>query len=124
MHNKEDWKVKILDMENGYMDSQIFIYQMTGRIVAYLQIEENKLVVKTQEYKAGESDQIKSFMTCDRVLAMGIAKGFLAYANEQGFKNGDETFVKGKLEATERHLEDMRKIVFEPVITGTEIKRK
>ena len=41
--------------------------------------------------------------------AMGqVISGLIQAADREGYKAKDKSFVEGKLEATERHLEDMR----------------
>jgi len=105
-----EWKIQINNFEYK-LECQVFIYRLVGDMIQWLSFKENQMIINVEKRSAG-SEQVKPAFVGDRNEVMGIAKGFIAYANSQGFKNGDETFAKGKLEATERHLEDMRNIVF------------
>ncbi len=120
-----NWEISIQDIP-GVHSCNVFIYcRKEYGTVCYLEIKSPEIIVHTTKVDPGADNQIKPTFTCNRYDALEIAKGFIAYANEQGFKNGSETFNKGKLEATEKHLEDMRKIVFEdvrnPLIFSTNI---
>lgn len=99
----EGWKLKIID--KGYTDVlDIFLYcnhfgnkislvQKGGETIEY--IEEG--VVKDPSFKLNR-EQLQAF--ANALNDMGI--------------NPQKEFVEGKLEATEKHLEDMRKLVFTP----------
>jgi hypothetical protein len=43
-----------------------------------------------------------------------IVKAFVKYSRDKDFKDSNESYTEGKLLATEKHLEDMRTLVFEP----------
>lgn len=53
-----------------------------------------------------------------------VIQAFMQAGREFGMPVPDETFAKGKLEAMDLHLQDMRKIVFEPQISGVEIRKQ
>ena len=48
------------------------------------------------------------------VSLQNIVHAFQDLGDRIGVKKPYEGFVSGKLEATEKHLDDMRKLVFEP----------
>lgn len=53
------------------------------------------------------------------ILTPDMLSGLMAELTRKGIKPPAHSFVEGKLEATERHLEDMRALVFEKTeITG------
>lgn len=109
--NNEQWEVRINNFEHTF-NSQVFIYRFVGKTIQYLEIKSPEVIVHSEQYEYGSAQTIKPTLVCPQDEALNIAKGFVAYANSQGFKNGSETFVKGKLEATEKHLDDMRNLVF------------
>lgn len=117
MHN-EKWEVRINSISMS-LGAEIFIFRLCGDFVEYLQIDSPDVSILRVEKKEGNFALIKPLVVCPIDLAMDIAKGFIEYGNSQGFKNGSETFAKGKLEATEKHLADMRKLVFEEKVTVT-----
>lgn len=104
-----NWKVKINNFDYSLM-SQVFIYRFCGGMVEYLEINTPDIKVIREKYDEG-ANKIKPTFVCPQDTAIDISKAFIEYANSQGFKNGDETFAKGKLEATENHLKDMRKLL-------------
>jgi len=95
-----NWKVKIKadDMTLNY---SVWIWQEinSGKIeVLYLPDE-----VKTFERGV---DVLPSFK-----LPEGVLQPFLKALSELNIKLPEESFVKGKLKATEYHLEDLRKML-------------
>lgn len=114
----EEWKVNV-QIIDATLVAKVYIWRRVGDQVNYLNNDEKGLIATSVKYSDGFDLDIKPFMIGQLPTIMAIVRGFLAYANSEGLKSGDETFAKGKLEATEKHLEDMRKIVFEPIITGS-----
>lgn len=45
-------------------------------------------------------------------LSNDVVEVLFQKLSEQGFKPKESSFIEGKLQATESHLEDMRKLVF------------
>ena len=119
MHENE-WQVQINNFEYK-LESQVFIYRISRDIVEYLEISSPQVIVRSfPRVQDASEGGVKPTFVCRQDEAISIAKAFVAYANSQGFKNGDETFNKGKLEATENHLADMRALVFKkPTIFST-----
>lgn len=62
----------------------------------------------------GSYDDIKPAFTIDERTLRDLIAAFAELAQSRGIENKSETFTKGKLEATERHLADMRQLVFKP----------
>lgn len=104
-----NWKLAITDFHDQ-LQSNAYIYRLIGDSIQWLEIKSPDIVVHSQK-NDGEVIERPTF-TGRRDEIISIAKAFVEYANSQVFKNGEKTFVKGKLEATERHLEDMRKLIF------------
>lgn len=92
----EDWKIKIIDV--GYkLEKDIYIFRRTfdGKIeMLDGEIVDSGLIPKKPTMSLTD-DQL-------RVFAEAI--------NQQGI-NPQKEFIEGKLEATENHLKDMRKLL-------------
>lgn len=108
MENK-NWEVQINNIDFK-LQGQVFIYRFIGSSeIEYLEIKSPEVIVHRIKNDGGI---IPPTFVAPVNEAMAIAKAFVDYANSQGFKNGTETFAKGKLEAMESHLQDMRTLVF------------
>lgn len=94
--NREDWIIKINDP--GFKTTlDVYIFRpLTGHETETL---------TGQIIKAGER------LPPTLELTRGQLQIFADALSEQGFKP-KEGFIEGKLEATEQHLSDMRKLVF------------
>ena len=108
----EEWKVKIIDV--GYtVDRHVFIYRKTfgGKV----QIMRGDTMETVDDGVAVKP----SFCMSPELLQI-----FANSLDEIGI-NPKQGFLEGKIEATEKHLEDMRKLVFEDeiIISGTEQKK-
>lgn len=62
--------------------------------------------------KDGENLPAGCLMEIPRAVFNEMLKGFAEMANEHGLKLDSDLKREGKLEATERHLEDLRTLVF------------
>jgi hypothetical protein len=102
----ENWKIKIVDV--GYkFERDIYIFRKNGN--------------KVEMYDGSVSD-IDGAIPAKPTLSLS-PESLQELANvldKQGF-SPKEGFVEGKLQATEKHLEDMRKLVFTS-LTPKEIK--
>lgn len=103
MDNNE-WRVKIVD--KGYTDIRdVYIYCRVGM---------NKMgIVYGDTIVTLENGEITPKPSL--VLSPSALQAFSDALNSQGFKP-QAGFLEGKLGATEKHLEDMRKLVFEPTV--------
>jgi hypothetical protein len=64
-------------------------------------------MIDTPEGYAFASD-MKCFLSCDEVMLRELFMAFTKYADEQGIPRPSEDHLKGKLEATEKHLQDLQ----------------
>jgi hypothetical protein len=83
-----------------------------GDLYQYYTIDKNgEMLGHTVEYKAGMDTfgTIKPTIKVPTNVADEMIKAFALTASEQGFDVDSKT--KGKLEATQYHLEDMRKLL-------------
>lgn len=94
-----EWRVKIID--KGYTDTrEVYIYCRSFGGVNIIRGDKSEFI------KEGEQTTPSLFLTPQALQAFSDA------LNSQGFKP-QGGFVEGKLEATEKHLEDMRTLVLE-----------
>lgn len=103
-----DWQIDLKDEINRF-GSSLFIYRRhpSGQIEIMSADGETKL------YPIG-ADAIKPTL----FLEPEMLSALLDAMKKRGIKGKEASFTEGKLVATEKHLEDMRRIVFEPAITG------
>jgi len=57
----------------------------------------------------GVFKEVKPFLRCPSRMFNEIVSEIVEYANKNHIQSQDKDFTRGKLEATEKHLEDMRK---------------
>lgn len=92
---------------------RLYFYRQARGGVYFLKIKEGNLCeevfLEEGQIRAGE---------CSLIIENEIFQA-LVDAIQGRFKSSEGRFVEGKLEATEKHLEDMRKLVF--VNTNKEI---
>ena len=100
---KDNWTIKIVDV--GYKFARdIYIFRRMLGGAEFIQDNQTALFVSE-----GSAEQPKPTISLDpealQALADELAK--VGYAPQKGF-------IEGKLDATEKHLEDMRTLVFKP----------
>ena len=101
MHIDQSWQVKIKD--NPYMlgkDMYIFRY-ITGSIEI---LKKDGII---ERFPEGSAIPQEPFMHLEHDMLQSLADAL----NDNGIKP-QQGFIEGKLLATEKHLEDMRTIVF------------
>lgn len=65
-------------------------------------------------HEAMLTSELKPFLTLSEPFLREFFIAAMKYADENGIPRPSEDHMKGKLEATERHLEDVRKLLFQP----------
>ena len=102
----DNWKIKITDV--GYkMERDIYIYyKMFGDKIGVLHGD----VIDT--FNGGDVIKPSLSLPPEALQEFANALDALGFKPQQGF-------IQGKLEATEKHLEDMRKLVFTPLSTNS-----
>lgn len=105
-----EWKVKIFKDGPDMYDS-LFIYRdgPDGKIEIITKFDSAGGIASTFCERNGT---VLPAMRMDTRDLRQIVAAFVKYSQEQGFKSSDESFAQGKLTATEKHLEDMRTLVF------------
>ena len=99
----EDWEISIVEnWRTGGLDLYIFIRQ--GGKIMFLIDATRGVFEEKQEGVAVEKPSL--------TLPRGVAQTLLQKLTQHGVKPKDAGMTEGKLIATEKHLEDMRKVVF------------
>lgn len=110
----------------GYLSCDLFIYRFVGgeSQIEYLTMKDGELLSNIERREYGAENNIKPIFRADHEVLQEIAKGFMAYANEKGFKNNDESHAKGKLESMDNHLQDLRRLLKldHPLIINKEVR--
>lgn len=97
----DDW---ILDRVNIYIREEVgdrsFIIGYDGRNIVRTDITENRI--------SGKEIKVKPLLSLESRMYSNVLELFTNEANKKGIRTENENHLKGKLEATEKHLEDMR----------------
>lgn len=114
MRDSNEWIAKIYEDGPTGLFKVYILTQGPGNINHYVSdIKEGKL------QSIPEGAAIEHSMTITR----GMMQALFTAIQGQGVKPIEQSFVEGKLSATEKHLEDMRSLVFEkPEIINQEKK--
>lgn len=97
----------------GSLACEVFILSGEGnKYQSYLTFGENKVATTNVfERIPGAFLDVKPAFIMEEQEIRELLKAFIEYAKEEGFKTPDESHTKGKLEATESHLKDMRTLL-------------
>lgn len=101
----------------GSIDTEVFVIcepgPNQGDVGSYLQFTNNGIALtKLVREREGSSDYVKPAFRVPENILREILTAFAEAAQDRGIEKRSESFVKGKLDATEKHLEDMRTLVF------------
>lgn len=84
-----------------------------GDIIQFLNVKENgEVIVTEKKHEYGMILDMKPTMILLESETRELIAAFVEHARQEGLKFNTESKAEGKLEATEKHLEDMRKLVF------------
>ncbi len=101
----------MLRSQPGRIGKDIILYRYYGDSIQVVNFREDGVGVITTLEPGGDyaNPTIRTSQDAD---TEDIFQAFTEAGQEFGIKRPDESFTAGKLEATERHLSDMRSIVF------------
>lgn len=109
--NTTQWKLNVHTIP-GRIDVAVTIWRKAGQ--NYSQIEVLH-ITETGDVLATTVPQDGTVSSPTLIIQAGefdsLVSAFVAYAREKGFRDANETYNEGKLQATERHLEDMRTLL-------------
>lgn len=107
------------------LQTDLFIYERNDdRSITNFSVNERGEMIATRiEMNQGEVNTMKPFATMTEWVMREMLKAFAKHLQDEGFKDAKDSESIGELKATKTHLEDMRRLVFEPTITNVEVKR-
>lgn len=109
-------KIYIRERPNSVLN-EIFIIDrpndfQKGDVWRFLNFKESgDCVITDRIFDRGQEIEMKPTMILDERATRELLQSFLELASEKGIEHDGESRAKGKLEATEKHLEDMRKLL-------------
>lgn len=95
------------------MQCKFYIRTQKGDQTIMIGYDGEKLV--EQIMSVGEATDIKPLLTIPLGMKEFIIKAFINEGAKQNLRTENENLLKGKLEATELHLEDMRHFFFKEI---------
>lgn len=113
------------------LEDEIYIFDLPGNtpgdIGHYYTFGENGFTSHaTVRGDRGAAWDFKPLMKVNPDFTRELIQAFVQLARDREYKMPDESHMKGKLAATETHLEDMRDIAFRllpPVIKGIDLDK-
>jgi len=98
-----------LIIEDVYVEmaTKIYVKEKRGSKTIIIGYDGKNLV--EQIIPEGEAKEIKPLLTIPFGMKENLIKAFIDLGAKNHLRTENENLLKGKLEATERHLEDMRK---------------
>lgn len=100
----DNWKAHIV-FRPEMLASAVYLYREVGNSREYLLADGS--IVSADRTSVIKDDPKLAFLHDEQLKALGIA------ISKNGYQAPNEHLIEGKLLATERHLEDMRKLVFD-----------
>ncbi len=83
-----------------------------GLPIEFINIKEDGTAIATRKvFDPGAAQQNPPTLILDEYQTRELIQAFVDIAKEEGIEPSSESKAKGKLEATERHLEDLRKLL-------------
>jgi len=110
-------KIYIREIPNTLLNEIFFVNRPNdlkkGDVIQFINFKENGEAVqieKVHEYGMA-MDDIKPTMILPENQTRELLSAFSELAKSNGFEHDSESKAKGKLEATERHLSDLRQLL-------------
>lgn len=104
-----------VDIHDNYNNGnlEIWIFEFGAGIQYNITQDENGRLVRTEmpEIINHKEENFQPFLSLPRRLGAAILKDLYEWHERNGTKTVNQNFTEGKLQATEKHLEDMQKIV-------------
>lgn len=87
---------------------EVYLKEQRGREDAFMHYDGENLVLKTIDPTDPTVQDIKPFMVLPMNYFQAIVTAFTNEGKKMGISTENENLLRGKLEATELHLNDMR----------------
>ena len=92
---------------------KIFVIDGEGTSRSQITISRtDKTLLEQKRLDPNEPQIVEPFLTLPTEFFNELVKSLSTYASENNIKTENENLLQGKLGSTEKHLEDMRRIVF------------
>lgn len=109
MNKNYKYTAKIIPL-TGRFDSELYLYRQDGERIYGLTINEDGTLIET-EYNIATTNN-KPFIVARETIIRAILESLEEVKKPLGVQDPIKEYSQGKLEATEKHLEDMRTLVF------------
>lgn len=110
-------KIYIREIPNTIKNEIFFVERPNdlkkGDVIRFINFKETGEAIQTEKVHdyGVATDEIKPSLILDEMQTRELIMAFSEIAKNRGFEYDSESKAKGKLEATERHLEDLRKLL-------------
>lgn len=102
-----------INREPNSLLNKVFILSNPAQYQAFFTFKDGKMIATTfTREDMGKADFIKPAFVIEEQELRELIEAFVVAGADRGIDNPTESKIAGKLEATEKHLEDMRKLVF------------
>jgi len=95
---------------------KVWVMEKLGSDIVYFNIDKDGKIVETRQtpndLPVQDDKKFKPFMVMPREFGQAFLLEFTRVLTNMGIRTDNEHEMEGKLKATEKHLEDMQKIVF------------
>ncbi|TQI72253.1 hypothetical protein JM79_3210 [Gramella sp. Hel_I_59] len=108
-------------IENHWLSNKVKIVArlQRGQDYFFLHFNGSEIIEQKIEREPCEVQEFKPLLECPPQLFQILMEAFVNVAKEKNIKTEAENLLKGKLEATQFHLEDMREISKKLLDTAT-----
>jgi hypothetical protein len=91
------------------MKVKIYLRVKEGNMTSIIGQKDGHLISQLLDPMNGNADPLIPLLEMNRNFAFDFLKAVGDYNSKLGIKNENENLLQGKLSATEKHLEDLRK---------------
>lgn len=89
--------------------TRFYLEDQQGRIKTFIGVKDGALIAQELNPLNPITQEIFPLLEMGDYTAKEFIKAVVDYASNEGIKTENENLLKGKLEATEKHLEDLRR---------------
>lgn len=98
-----------VNIDHRRRTTDFYLYESHGERDVFFHFNGDEFVQQVlQKYDINTPEEIKPFFSVPLYMTNELISLFVARGAEMNLRTENENHLKGKLEATEKHLEDMR----------------